>query len=116
MIEAQAIFGNLIQKDIGYTEIQVDTLEEVTAFGLKEVTARLNAPAMIEDAGLFIDGLKGFPGVYSAYVSDPWKRGHTEAHEWHRGQEGCFRIGCGVRRARNGACDVSRRDGGKDRV
>ena len=68
MIEAQAIFGNLIQKDIGYTEIQADTLEEVTAFGLKEVTARLNAPAMIEDAGLFIDGLKGFPGVYSAYV------------------------------------------------
>ena len=23
---------------------------------------------IIEDAGLFIEGLKGFPGVYSAYV------------------------------------------------
>jgi XTP/dITP diphosphohydrolase len=66
--EAQAIFGDLVQKDIGYTEIQVDTLEEVVAFGMKEVMARLKGPVMIEDAGLFVDGLKGFPGVYSAYV------------------------------------------------
>jgi XTP/dITP diphosphohydrolase len=68
MTEAQAIFGNLVQKNIGYTEIQTDRLEEVVAFGMKEVVARLNGPVMIEDAGLFIDGLKGFPGVYSAYV------------------------------------------------
>jgi len=66
--EAQAIFGDLVQKNIGYTEIQADTLEEVVAFGMKEVTARLNEPVIIEDAGLFVDGLKGFPGVYSAYV------------------------------------------------
>jgi len=32
------------------------------------VTARLKGPVIIEDAGLFVDGLKGFPGVYSAYV------------------------------------------------
>lgn len=68
MTEAQAIFGNLVQKNIGYTEIQTDSLEEVVAFGMKDVVARLNGPVMIEDAGLFIDGLKGFPGVYSAYV------------------------------------------------
>src|SRR5512137_1928990 len=66
--EAQAIFGDLIQKNIGYTEIQADTLEEVVDFGMKEVMARLKGPVIIEDAGLFIDGLKGFPGVYSAYV------------------------------------------------
>lgn len=67
-VEAQAIFRDLVQKNIVYTEIQADTLEEVVAFGMQEVMDRLKGPALIEDAGLFIDGLKGFPGVYSAYV------------------------------------------------
>jgi XTP/dITP diphosphohydrolase len=66
--EAQAIFDDLEQKDIGYTEIQADTLEEVAIFGMKEVAARLEGPVMLEDAGLFVEALKGFPGVYSAYV------------------------------------------------
>jgi XTP/dITP diphosphohydrolase len=66
--EAQAIFGDLIQKNIGYTEIQADTLDEVAAYGMKEVISRLDGPVMIEDAGLFVEALQGFPGVYSAYV------------------------------------------------
>jgi XTP/dITP diphosphohydrolase len=66
--EAQAIFKDLAQENIGYTEIQADTLEEVVAFGIRDVMARLDGPVMIEDAGLFIESLKGFPGVYSAYV------------------------------------------------
>ncbi len=40
-VEARGIFGDLEQKDIGYTEIQADTLEEVAIFGMKEVAARL---------------------------------------------------------------------------
>lgn len=67
-VEARGIFGDLEQKNIGYNELQVDTLEEVVDFGMTEVMARLKGPVMIEDAGLFIDGLKGFPGVYSAYA------------------------------------------------
>jgi XTP/dITP diphosphohydrolase len=35
---------------------------------MEEVMARLKGSVMIEDAGMFIDCLKGFPGVYSAYV------------------------------------------------
>lgn len=66
--EAQGIFGDLEQKDIGYTEIQADTLEEVAIFGMKEVATRLEGRVMLEDAGLFIEALHGFPGVYSAYV------------------------------------------------
>ena len=66
--EAQGIFGDLNQKDIGYTEIQADTLEEVAIFGMKEVATRLVGAVMLEDAGLFIEALQGFPGVYSAYV------------------------------------------------
>jgi XTP/dITP diphosphohydrolase len=67
-VEARAIFGDLLQKDIGYAEIQADTLEEVAIFGMKEVAARLQGPVMLEDAGLFVEALKGFPGVYSAYA------------------------------------------------
>jgi len=69
-MEAEAIFDDLVQKNIGYTEIQADSLEDVASYGIKEVMARLERPVMIEDAGLFIDALKGFPGVYSAYVFD----------------------------------------------
>ena len=68
LIEAQGIFDDVIQRNIGYTEIQTDMLEDVVVFGMKEVVARLQGPVMIEDAGLFIEALKGFPGVYSAYV------------------------------------------------
>lgn len=66
--EAKGIFDDLIQEDIGYTEIQADTLEEVAAFGIKEIREKLPSPVMLEDAGLFVEALKGFPGVYSAYV------------------------------------------------
>jgi len=66
--EAQCIFKDLVHKNIGYAEIQADTLEEVATYGMKEVSSRLQGPVMLEDAGLFIEALKGFPGVYSAYV------------------------------------------------
>lgn len=66
--EAQAIFGDLVQRDIGYAEIQADTLEEVALYGMNEVALRLKGPVMLEDAGLFVQALRGFPGVYSAYV------------------------------------------------
>ncbi len=66
--EARYILGELEMKNIGYTEVQADTLEEVVRFGLREVQAKITAPIMIEDAGLFITSLKNFPGVYSAYV------------------------------------------------
>ena len=67
-VEAKGIFGDLEQKNIGYTEIQADTLEEVAIFGMIEVSSRLQGPVMLEDAGLFVEALHGFPGVYSAYV------------------------------------------------
>ena len=58
----------IIRKDIGYPEIQVDTLEDVAEFGVKYIQKRFSHPFILEDAGLFIDALKGFPGVYSKYV------------------------------------------------
>jgi len=56
------------QKDLGYPEIQADTLEEVIHFGYHYVKYHIEGPFVIEDAGLFIEALHGFPGVYSKYV------------------------------------------------
>ena len=51
-----------------YPELQADTLDEVVHHGLSWLYERHRMPIIIDDSGLFIDGLKGFPGVYSAYV------------------------------------------------
>ncbi|WP_297477142.1 XTP/dITP diphosphatase [Thermococcus sp.] len=51
-----------------YPEIQADTLEEVAEYGVKWLSERLNSPFFLDDSGLFINALRGFPGVYSAYV------------------------------------------------
>jgi XTP/dITP diphosphohydrolase len=59
---------SVVQKDLGYPEVQADSLEEVVQQGIEHVQARLHHAFMLEDAGLFIDTLQGFPGVYSKYV------------------------------------------------
>ena len=51
-----------------YPEIQADTLEEVVQEGLKWLYERHKTPIIIDDSGIFIEALAGFPGVYSAYV------------------------------------------------
>ena len=56
------------QIDIEYPEIQADTHEEVAVFGLEWLRRRMKKTLMIDDSGLFIDALNGFPGVYSSYV------------------------------------------------
>jgi XTP/dITP diphosphohydrolase len=66
--EALGPHTRLEQDPHGYPEIQADTLEEVARAGLEAVAERLQPPYFLEDAGLFIDALGGFPGVYSAYV------------------------------------------------
>ena len=72
VLEANKKFSNIdieiIQKDLGYPEIQADSLEEVAKFGVDYIQKKFNQPFILEDAGLFIDALDGFPGVYSAYV------------------------------------------------
>jgi XTP/dITP diphosphohydrolase len=59
---------DVVQKDLGYPEMQADSLQEVALQGVTDVRRRFTKPFMLEDAGLFIDSLQGFPGVYSKYV------------------------------------------------
>lgn len=48
-------------------EIQADRLESVVDAKLA-VAAKLAPGVLVEDSGVFIPGLGGFPGVYSAYA------------------------------------------------
>lgn len=58
------------QDNCGYPELQDDDLEKIAKFGAKWAASELNSEVMVDDSGLFIDALGGFPGPYSAYVFD----------------------------------------------
>jgi XTP/dITP diphosphohydrolase len=49
-------------------EIQADTTGEVAAFASKGAANAAGRPVLVEDAGLYVDTLKGFPGPFSAYA------------------------------------------------
>ena len=50
------------------TEIQSDSLVEIAQTSARDIFKRYGLPVIVEDAGLFIDALKGFPGPYAAYA------------------------------------------------
>ena len=61
----------LVVEGVEISEPQCDDLEIVARSKLQQAQAHLPHPddaLMVEDAGLFVDALDGFPGVYSAYV------------------------------------------------
>jgi len=58
------------QNNCGYPELQEDELEKIAAFGAECAADHLGTEVMVDDSGLFIRGLGGFPGPYSAYVFD----------------------------------------------
>jgi len=49
-------------------EIQSDSLKEIAQKSVINAFNRTHLPIFVEDAGLFIDALNGFPGPYAAYV------------------------------------------------
>ena len=49
-------------------EIQSDSLKEIAQTSAINAFKRSRLPIFVEDAGLFIDALSGFPGPYAAYV------------------------------------------------
>jgi len=49
-------------------EIQSDDLEEIAKTSAQDAFKRCELPIIVEDAGLFIDALGGFPGPYAAYA------------------------------------------------
>lgn len=74
------------QVNYDYTEIQSDDLAAIAVAGAKEAFEATGGddPVVVDDAGLFVDALGGFPGPYSAYVEDTlgvervWKLAEAE--------------------------------------
>ena len=73
--EAKKIFDQcnfeLEQMSLDFLEPQVDSLEEVAKEKMKQAMAFLpdkSEALFVEDAGLFIEALNGFPGVFSSYA------------------------------------------------
>lgn len=50
------------------TEIQSENLEDVALEKSKVAYEKICQPLIVEDTGLFINSLNGFPGPYSSYV------------------------------------------------
>ena len=53
---------------INLVEVQSDSLEEIAREKAKSAFAQVGRPVIVEDDGLFIDALKGFPGQYSSHA------------------------------------------------
>jgi len=77
-------------------EPQAETLEEVV---LSKLAAVRDVPGyvLVEDSGLFIPSLKGFPGVYSAHFLRSWKFGPILELLKRRNRRAYFRTVAGLR-------------------
>ena len=49
-------------------EIQSEILEDIALEKSKVAYEKINRPLIVEDTGIFINSLNGFPGPYSSYV------------------------------------------------
>jgi len=49
-------------------EIQSENIEEIAKASAMDAYKKCNLPLIVEDAGLFVEALKGFPGPYASYV------------------------------------------------
>jgi len=49
-------------------EIQDDDIENIAETRALDAAGKTNLPVIVEDAGLFVEALEGFPGPYSSYI------------------------------------------------
>ncbi len=56
------------QRPLKGIEIQSDELEEVARASVLGAVQKSGAPTFVEDTGLFVEALKGFPGVFASYA------------------------------------------------
>ena len=69
--EAQQYLDEDVEQfDFDYPEVQADDLATVAAHGARAAYEHVGEPVIVDDSGLTIDALDGFPGPYSSYVED----------------------------------------------
>ena len=70
--EAKNILANfdisIAKLDVEAVEIQDDQLENIAKYSAIDAVKNCGLPVFVEDAGLFIEALKCFPGPYSKFV------------------------------------------------
>jgi len=79
------------RKDVECEEIRAENCEDVALDCLRQLRSEVNEPFFIEDSGLFIKALNGFPGTFSSWVFK--KIGNEGILELMRGKEvrdACF--------------------------
>jgi len=54
--------------DVRKVEIQSESLEEIAIYAATEAYSKVGKPVIVEDSGIFVESLNGFPGPYSSYV------------------------------------------------
>ncbi|WP_050032818.1 non-canonical purine NTP pyrophosphatase [Halorubrum halophilum] len=62
--------GSVERLDFDYPEIQAAELGPIAAQGAREAYRHAGEPVLVDDAGLFVEGIDGFPGPYSSYVEE----------------------------------------------
>ncbi len=55
--------------ELKYEEIQEDTTDKISYDSCRKLVGKVDPPFFIDDSGLYIESLGGFPGPYSSYVS-----------------------------------------------
>ena len=68
--EAEEYLDEVAALDYDYPEIQADSVQAIAAEGARAAHRYADAPVIVDDAGLFVEGFDGFPGPYSSYVED----------------------------------------------
>lgn len=58
----------VVGSDAHPIEIQADTLEAISRAKCEVLVGKVAPPFIVDDGGLFVDALQGFPGVFSAHA------------------------------------------------
>lgn len=69
--EAEAALGREVEQvTYDYPERQADSVREVAIAGAQAAFRHLERPVLVDDTGLSVEALDGFPGPYAAYVEE----------------------------------------------
>lgn len=69
--EAESYLGESVEQHaFDYPEPQTDSFAEVAAHGARVAHEHVGGPVIVDDAGLSVTALEGFPGPFSSYVEE----------------------------------------------
>ncbi len=95
ILEALGVKARVIV--MGKLEVQSDNLEEIALHAARVAYTTLRRPLAVDDSGLFIEALNGFPGPYSSYVYRKIGiRGILKLMEGEVNRRACFKTALAV--------------------